>query len=341
VADLKKQGESGRKRKDVLTRTLAVVVASAQAIGVMAYLRSGAGIEGSPDLLPNLGFWGEVHTVATLVAGFLLLTWLAEAITRYGLGSGMSILILVSLIAGLPGQGLDVLAVAGAGAFVALLVVAMLGIVAVVAFTLAERRLEVTQSRGASRKRATSPVLPLKVAQAGVVPVIFTTAILTLLTSLAGLLPARGFGGEVRVVLEGNLVNSGSWVYMLVFAALTMFFTYFYTAVTFNPLEVADDMKRHGSFLPGIRPGAETSTRLAWVVARLAVGGGVLITLVALLPSFAQNVFGIAQFPLGGVAVLIAVGAVLDTMKQIKVRALLYDYDRLVEGEETAELRAA
>jgi preprotein translocase subunit SecY len=337
---LKEQGQSGQAKLTQYTRYLTVSLAILQATGIVALARSGrllpcADAAGAQiSLLYSTSVFRIVTLVITMTAGTAVIMWLGELITDRGIGNGMSLLIFTSIAARFPSQGSQILQSRGATAFVAVLIAGLLIIVGIVFMESGQRRIPVQYAKrmiGRKMYGGTSTYIPLKVNQAGVIPVIFSSSLLYLPQLLSQVWTSNvAFTNFVSKYLTAT----DSWSYVLTYALLTIFFTYFYVAITFNPVEVSDNMRKYGGFIPGIRPGRSTAEYLEYVLSRITLPGALYLTLIAILPILALHFFsgGAASgsnqaFPFGGTSVLILVGVGLDTSKQIESQLMLRNYE--------------
>jgi preprotein translocase subunit SecY len=327
---LRQEGQSGQAKITQYTRYLTIGLAILQSTGIVALARSGNLISGcTVPLIPS----PTVFTITTMVitAGTAVIMWLGELITDRGVGNGMSLLIFTQVIAVIPGEMLAIYRTKNT--FVFLLVLATgVAIIAFVAFMeQAQRRIPVQYAKrmvGRKMYGGSSTYIPLKVNQAGVIPVIFASSMLYIPQ-----LAAQLFGSSTNPQpwvqwVDSHLVRGDSPDYMLLFFLLIVFFTYFYVSITFDPVEVADNMKKYGGFIPGIRPGRPTAEYLSYVLTRLTAPGSVYLGIVALIPMVAIGLVGASQqFPLGGTSILIAVGVGLDTVKQIESQLQQRNYE--------------
>src|ERR1039457_3527022 len=335
---LRQEGQSGQAKITQYTRYLTVGLAILQSTGIVALARSGSlsGVSGGttcPGLIPNQSIFTISTMVLTMTAGTAVIMWLGELITDRGVGNGMSLMIFTQVIAVIPGEMLAIYR--EKHAFVFLLVLAVgVAIIAFVAFMeQAQRRIPVQYAKrmvGRKMYAGTSTYIPLKVNQAGVIPVIFASSLLYI-----PLLASQLFGNTKHpqawvnwISIHLNVNVGDSPYYMGSFFLLIVFFTYFYVSITFDPVEVADNMKKYGGFIPGIRPGRPTAEYLNYVLTRLTAPGSVYLGLVALIPMVAFALVGAStQFPFGGTSILIAVGVGLDTVKQIESQLQQRNYE--------------
>ena len=329
---LRQEGQSGQAKITQYTRYLTVGLAILQSTGIVALARSGNLISGcSVPLIPNNSVFTITTMVITMTAGTAVIMWLGELITDRGVGNGMSLMIFTQVIAVIPGEMLAIYRTKKAFVFLLVLSVGV-AIIAFVAFMeQAQRRIPVQYAKrmvGRKMYGGSSTYIPLKVNQAGVIPVIFASSMLYI-PQLAAQLFGSSTNPQAWVQwVDSHLVRGDSPDYMLLFFLLIVFFTYFYVSITFDPVEVADNMKKYGGFIPGIRPGRPTAEYLGYVLTRLTAPGSVYLGIVALIPMIAIGLVGASQqFPLGGTSILIAVGVGLDTVKQIESQLQQRNYE--------------
>src|SRR5450432_3915710 len=329
---LRQEGQSGQAKITQYTRYLTVGLAILQSTGIVALARSGNLISGcTTPLIPNASVFTISTMVITMTAGTAVIMWLGELITDRGVGNGMSLMIFTQVIAVIPGEMEQIYQ--EKHAFVFLLVLAVgVAIIAFVAFMeQAQRRIPVQYAKrmvGRKMYGGTSTYIPLKVNQAGVIPVIFASSLLYIPQLGSQLFGNKNHPQAWVTWIARYLVIGNSPIYMAAFFLLIVFFTYFYVSITFDPVEVADNMKKYGGFIPGIRPGRPTAEYLNYVLTRLTAPGSVYLGLVALIPMVAIGLVGASQqFPLGGTSILIAVGVGLDTVKQIESQLQQRNYE--------------
>ena len=329
---LRQEGQSGQAKITQYTRYLTVGLAILQSTGIVALARSGNLISGcSVPLIPSPTVFTITTMVITMTAGTAVIMWLGELITDRGVGNGMSLMIFTQVIAVIPGEMLAIYRTKKAFVFLLVLSVGV-AIIAFVAFMeQAQRRIPVQYAKrmvGRKMYGGSSTYIPLKVNQAGVIPVIFASSMLYI-PQLAAQLFGSSTNPQAWVQwVDSHLVRGDSPDYMLLFFLLIVFFTYFYVSITFDPVEVADNMKKYGGFIPGIRPGRPTAEYLGYVLTRLTAPGSVYLGIVALIPMIAIGLVGASQqFPLGGTSILIAVGVGLDTVKQIESQLQQRNYE--------------
>ena len=329
LEQLKKEGEQGRKKINQYTRYGTVALATFQAWGLAASIEAGG-------LAHDPGLFFKVACVVTLVGGTMFLMWLGEQITARGIGNGTSLIIFVGIVAGIPGalaQFFEQGRIGAISAPVIILVMAM--VVAVIAFVVfmerALRKIHIQYPRrqvGMKVYDGSSSHLPIKVNPAGVIPAIFASSLLLLPTTISTF-----SGNQTNSILSTILayMGPGQPLHMIVFAAMIVFFAYFYTAnVAFKSDDVADNLKNQGGFIPGIRPGKKTEDYLDYVVARVLVVGSGYLALVCLLPEILRSQFAI-PFYFGGTSVLIVVSVTMDTINQIQSHLLAHQYEGLIE----------
>ena len=326
---LSKEGEEGRKIIAKWTRFVTVILAFIQATGLYFAIRGFVSIP---------GLWGYVVIVTTFTAGTAFLMWLGEEITEKGIGNGISMIIFAGIVSGIPSMISQMAKNYGAGALgiwsiVAMVVVSLLMVVFVVFMDNAERRIPVQYAKrqvGRKMYGGQNTHIPIKVVMAGVIPIIFAMSILSFpstIMTFIGYTPGSGFWGKFW-----RLFTQTSWVYMVLYFLLIVFFTYFYTAIQFNPVEIANNMKRNGGFVPGIRPGKPTSDFIAKILSRITLAGAIFLGIVAVLPMILSVVLNNASFyAIGGSSLLIIVGVALETTKQIESQMLMRHYKGFLE----------
>ena len=333
---LKQEGQAGQAKITQYTRYLTVGLAVLQSTGYVELARSGTlfngcGAPGNNPIIPNDSVFTIATMVITMVAGTTVIIWLGELITDRGVGNGMSLLIFTQVIAVVPGEMLNIYRSRHGFVFGVVLAVGLAIVAFVVFMEQAQRRIPVQYAKrmvGRKMYGGTSTYIPLKVNQAGVIPVIFASSLLYIPQLLGSVFgdPAHPQGWYRWV--STYLVRGDSKIYMLTFFVLIIFFTYFYVAITFNPTEVADNMKKYGGFIPGYRPGRPTADYLNYVLTRLTAPGSVYLGFIALIPMIALALVGASQnFPFGGTSILIAVGVGLDTVKQIESQLQQRNYE--------------
>jgi len=330
-AKLQKEGESGRNKLNQWTRYLTIGITALQAIG---YIRSQIRPE---QVSPALGMAAfTILSIFVLTAGTLFVMWLGEKITDKGIGNGISMVIMVGIIAQLPGAFLTELSVrnGGKGGLVTF-IVEIIALIGVVMFTIlivqGTRKIAVQYAKrivGNKQYGGVRQYIPLKVNAAGVMPIIFAQALMFIPATIPQFFPSTGTNPIVM-----SLANYNSWAHNLLFAFLIIIFTYFYTAITINPNQMADDMKKNGGFIPGVKPGKSTADFIDGVISRITLPGSIFLAIIAIIPAIASSI-GIntlfARF-FGGTSLIILVGVVLDTLQQIESHLLMRHYDGLMK----------
>ncbi len=329
---LQKEGEEGRKKIVAYTRWSTVAFAAVQALGLSFWLRGLGIFSGTP--------WDLLLVVATITTGSIGVMWLGEIISDHGIGNGISLLIFAGIVARIPEAIVQTWTSVSSGQmnFLALLLALVL-MVAVVAGCIllqeGQRRLPVQYAKrvvGNKVYGGQSTFIPLRVNQSGVIPIIFASSVLLLPYTIA-----RFFPGNVGAFIQRTF-SPNSLVYMVLYVALIIFFAYFYTAVVFNPADVANNMKKYGGFILGIRPGKPTSDYIEKVMTRITLAGAIFLSLIALLPNLMTQVMGINTFYFGGTAILIVVGVALDTVQQIEGQLLMRHYEGILKRRDRAGL---
>lgn len=334
---LRKEGQAGQAKMTQYTRYLAVALAVLQATSIVALAANGGLLQGcSVDILYNQSIFTLVVIVLVMTAGAALVMWMAELVTERGIGNGMSLLIFASIASRIPIEGKSILDSRGGAVFAAVCVAAMIILIGVVFVEQGQRRIPVQYAKrmvGRKMYGGTSTYLPLKVNQAGVIPVIFASSLIYVPQLITQLIQSGRTGGGTgwwdRFVAD-HLTNPADTIYVGIYFALIIFFTFFYVSITFNPEERADEMKKFGGFIPGIRPGKPTADYLSYVLNRITLPGSIYLGIIAVLP----NVFlqggdgaGVQNLPFGGTAVLIMIGVGLDTVKQIESQLMQRNYE--------------
>ncbi len=327
---LKAEGQSGTAKLTQYTRYLTVGLSILQSTGLIAVARTpGRLFSGcSYPIIPDTT-WPRIMTmVFVMTAGTAVIMWLGELITDRGVGNGMSILIFTSIAAQFPTQLWSIKLQKGLFAFLFVTGVGILVVAAVVFVEQAQRRIPVQYAKrqvGRQSYGGTSTYIPIKVNQAGVIPVIFASSLLYIPSLIVNF---SGSSSKWAVWIQQNLVTGDHPIYIIVYSAMIIFFTYFYVAITFNPDEVAENMKKYGGFIPGIRAGRPTAEYLQYVLSRITAPGALYLAFVAIIPIIALILFNATQnFPFGGTAILIVVGVGLDTAKQIESQLQQRSYE--------------
>jgi preprotein translocase subunit SecY len=328
---LQDEGEAGRKVVTQWTRYITVVLALLQSTGLTFLFNRGV-LTGGINLIPNYTPGRVLIIVITLTAGTAFIMWLGELISQRGIGNGMSLIIFVSIVSQIPAQFAVLGASAGGYANVkfwgvsAMFLVLTAGIIFV---DQGQRRIPIQFSKRVRGRRimgGQSTYIPLKVNTAGVIPVIFASSVLYFPALIATSIPAEGFFGSVRRFIDTNLVSAQTYWYVVMFGLLIVFFTYFYTAIQFDPARQSDMIQRQGGFVPGIRPGSQTTRYLEHILSRITLPGSLFLASVAVLPSLVAIWFGL-NLGFSGISILIVVGVALETMKQIESQLMMRNYE--------------
>ena len=338
---LYKEGQAGQARLTQYTRYLTIALALLQSTTLVTVARSGqlfgnTGVAACDNLLTNVAWWAQLLMIITMTAGTGLIMWFAELVTERGVGNGMSLLIFTSIAATFPAAMWSIWQARGFETFLLVLAVGIVVVALVVFVEQSQRRIPVQYAKRMVGRRTyggTNTYIPIKVNMAGVVPVIFASSLLYIPALLAQFnQPATGQQPAPWVVwISQNLTTGDHPLYMLMYFLLIIGFTYFYVAITFNPVEVADNMKRYGGFIPGIRAGRPTAEYLDYVLTRITLPGSIYLGLIALLPLIALATVGANQnFPFGGASILIIVGVGLETVKQIDAQLQQRHYEGLL-----------
>jgi preprotein translocase subunit SecY len=325
---LKKEGQAGQTKITQYTRYLTLALAILQATGIVALARSGQLLQGcTKDLVYDKGLTSMLVMVITMTAGTAVIMWLGELITDRGVGNGMSILIFTQIVATFPTQLWSIRKAKGIPTFVVVILIGLVIMAAVIFIEQAQRRIPVQYAKrmvGRKMFGGTSTYIPLKVNQAGVIPVIFASSLLYLPVLVSQFRQDKPWAQWI----QGNLVKGDHPIYMVTYVALIIFFTYFYVSITFNPKEVADNMKKYGGFIPGIRAGRPTEEYLSYVLSRITLPGAIYLAIISMIPLVALVLLNASQnFPFGGTSILIMVGVGLDTVKQIESQLQQRNYE--------------
>jgi preprotein translocase subunit SecY len=319
------------------TRYLSIALAVLQATSIVALAANGGLLQNcSVEILSDKSIFSLVIIVLVMTAGAALVMWMGELVTERGIGNGMSLLIFAGIAAAIPAEGKNILDTRGGPVFAAVCAATLLIIIGVVFVEQGQRRIPVQYAKRMVGRRmygGTSTYLPLKVNQAGVIPVIFASSLIYIPNLITQLIQSgRSSPGNTwwdRFVAE-HLTNPADPIYVAFYFGLIIFFTYFYVSITFNPEERADEMKKFGGFIPGIRPGKPTADYLSYVLNRITLPGSIYLGVIAVLPNlFLQigNSGSVQNLPFGGTAVLIMIGVGLDTVKQIESQLMQRNYE--------------
>ncbi|HEY8498170.1 MAG TPA: preprotein translocase subunit SecY [Limnochordales bacterium] len=325
LEELAKEGVEGRKVLAQYTRYGTVVLAVIQALGVTS-------LASAYNVLYDASFFSMALIVVTLTAGTVLLMWIGEKISENGIGNGISLVIFTGIVARLPASAINIVRAIGEGGIsvigvLALLVLGVALIAAIIVMQEGQRRIPVQYAKRVVGRRmygGQSTHIPMRVNQAGVIPIIFASSVLLFPLTLTQFIPA------LRVV--DRYLGFGTPLYNTIYAILVIFFTYFYTAITFNPREVADNMKKYGGFIPGIRPGQPTAEYLDRILTRITLVGALFLAVIAVIPYVLAGITGVPTgfITIGGTGLLIVVGVALDTLKQIEAHLLMRQYEGFI-----------
>ena len=336
LEDMQRDGEEGRKKLTAITRYVTIGLAIFQSIAMTIGF-------GNKGLIPDINFLKGVVVVCCLTAGSAMLMWIGEQITEKGVGNGISIILMINIVSRIPSDLVTLFEqfvkgkTIAKGALAALIIAAVILVVVVLVLILngGVRKIPVQYSKkmvGRKVMGGQSSSIPLKVNTAGVIPIIFASSLMSfpvIIITLMGKTGGDGIGGHIlKALTSNNWFNPSEPVYsigLVVYILLVIFFAYFYTSITFNPMEVADNMKKQGGFIPGIRPGKPTQEYLEQILSYLIFIGATGLVIVAVIPFFFNGVFG-ANVSFGGTSLIIVVGVVLETLKQIESRMLVRNY---------------
>ncbi|MGF1592811.1 MAG: preprotein translocase subunit SecY [Kiloniellaceae bacterium] len=330
---LKKEGEAGRKKINQYTRYGTVALAALQSYGIAVGLESTTGSGGSAVIDPGLFF--RLTTVITLTGGTIFLMWLGEQITQRGVGNGISLIIFAGIVANLPLALVQVLELGRTGVFSAIFIVALLlGAIAVVAFIVfierAQRRIVVQYPKrqvGNKMFGGEASHLPLKLNPSGVIPVIFASSLLLMPATISGF---SGTGGPAWLGWVEAYLGQGQPLFLALYAGMIIFFAFFYSSIVFNPDDTAENLKKNGGFIPGIRPGKNTGDYLRHIMVRLGTVGAIYLALVAMMPEVLRTQYAV-PFYFGGTSLLIVVTVTMDTVGQIHAHLLAHQYEGLIK----------
>ncbi|MDI6870747.1 MAG: preprotein translocase subunit SecY [Bacillota bacterium] len=330
LEEMAKEGVEGRKKLAQYTRYGTVLLAVIQAYGTYLLI-SRTQLTGGASAIIDPGLLTTLLIITTLTAGSMFLMWLGEIISEFGIGNGISLIIFFGIVARIPASIISIAQSIGAGglnplAVLGFLVIAVFIIAGVIMIQEGQRRIPVQYAKRVVGRRlygGASTNLPLRVNQAGVIPVIFASSVLALPLTLLSYFPAAARFARV--------FGYGSFWYNFIEVILIIFFTFFYTAISFNPLQVADNMKKYGGFIPGLRPGRPTAEYLERVLTRITFVGALFLAAIAVLPTILTGVFRMQAFYFGGTSLLIMVGVALDTMRQIEAHLLMRHYEGFIK----------
>jgi preprotein translocase subunit SecY len=325
---LSKEGEAGRKKMQQITRVGTIGIAGVQAFALTQFMKA------QPEVIVNPGLGFTITALIAMIAGTIFLMWIGEQITERGIGNGISLIIFIGIVARVPVAVKQVYDQLKLGELNPIVLIASFGIfVGIVAFVILEqqgqRRIPIQHAKkvvGRKIYSAQATHLPLKINPSGVIPIIFASSILLFPAQIA-----KSFGTRVPALDNlATLLSPGRILYLVLYALLIIFFTYFYTQIQLNPIDIADNLKKVGGYIPGIRPGANTSTYLQRVLNRIVLPGSIFLAIIALVPTIIQRWLKLPPamaYLMGGTSLLIMVGVDLDTMKQIESHLLMRHYD--------------
>lgn len=331
LEQLSKEGESGRELINQYTRYLTVPLSLVQGIGMFLLLRS-------QNIITDITFFGLLSLIITMSAGTIFVMWLGELISEYGIGNGSSMLIFAGIVGRLPVSLFQAASVTQTENFTNMLIFAAVAIVVIAAVVFVNegtRQIPIHYARRYAGGRvggSGGSHLPLRVNQAGVIPIIFAVSLVLIPSLLGRFLGSLPQPALARLATDlSNLFNPGSLVYNLTYFSLVIGFTYFYTAVVFNPEKIADELKKHGGFIPGIRPGKSTADYLNNVLTKITLAGALFLGLIAILPALIQQATGVTALTIGGTGILIVVSVVLETTKQLQSLLVMRSYDAFLK----------
>lgn len=326
----REEGEAGRRKFNQVTRILTVPFSVIQSFGMITLLKS-------QNVINNLSGFELFKTILIVTAGTMLLMWIGELITEKGIGNGISLIIFAGILANIPNALKGMIATYDPTQLFAylLFLVASIAVVAGVVFvTEGQRNIPVTYARRLSGRgmASSSSYLPLRVNQAGVIPIIFAMSILLLPSMAANVLSAVSNEKVKAIALKVSAIVQDQWIHGILYFVLVVAFTYFYTMVTFEPNKVGENLQKQGGYIPGIRPGKSTSEYLQKVLNRITLAGALFLGTIAVLPYIVQGISHIQTVSIGGTSLLIAVSVALDSMKQINSQLIMRDYDGFLKG---------
>ncbi len=332
----REEGATGQKKLTQTARYLTIALAIMQATGLAFVFHNGGGgfLGGGSglniDLIPNFTVPRVLLIVMTMTAGAAFVMWLGELITQRGIGQGMSILIFTNVVAGMPSGGAAIRAQGGNFKFGIIVALTLCLLVAIVFVEQGQRRVPVTFAKRVVGRRmygGQSTYIPMKVNTGGVIPIIFASSVLYFPVLLSNVLPSNGWGKTAQNFISTHLVQPDNWVYISLYGLLIIGFAYFYAAITFDPHQQAEIIRKQGGYIPGIRPGLPTEKHLQGILNRITLPGALFLAFIALLPSLFLAFWNITRYPFAGTTLLIAVGVALETMKQIDSQLMMRNYE--------------
>jgi preprotein translocase subunit SecY len=332
----REEGATGQKKLTQTARYLTIALAIMQATGLAFVFHNGGGgfLGGGSglniDLIPNFTVPRVLLIVMTMTAGTAFVMWLGELITQRGIGQGMSILIFTNVVAGMPSGGAAIRAQGGNFKFGVIVALTLCLLVAIVFVEQGQRRVPVTFAKRVVGRRmygGQSTYIPMKVNTGGVIPIIFASSVLYFPVLLSNVLPSNGWGKTAQNFISTHLVQPDNVVYIVLYGLLIIGFAYFYAAITFDPHQQAEIIRKQGGYIPGIRPGLPTEKHLQGILNRITLPGALFLAFIALLPSLFLAFWNINRYPFAGTTLLIAVGVALETMKQIDSQLMMRNYE--------------
>jgi preprotein translocase subunit SecY len=333
LEELSKEGDYGREKINQYTRFLTIPLAAFQSFGMISILRQ----QTSPPIIQTTDFFSIATMVLTMVAGTVLIMWLAELLTEFGIGNGTSLIIFAGIVSRLPISFLQTINLAETFDpfnMIVFIVMAVAVIAGIVFINEGTRKINISyarRARGQATVGGVSSHLPLRLDQAGVMPIIFAVTLVMAPSWLGKVLQGMqnsglsSFGTSLTTIFAPN-----GLAYNLMYFFMVIIFTYFYTAVTFNPVKIADQIKKQGGFIPGIRPGNPTSRYLNKILTRITLAGAVFLATIAILPAIARSLTGINTFTIGGTSILIVVSVILETSKNLQAQLVMRSYDKFI-----------
>jgi preprotein translocase subunit SecY len=330
------EGPVGQKKLTQTTRYLTIALAVLQSTGLAyTFHNGGASLFGlsstaGTDLIPDFTVPRVLLLVLTMTAGTVVVMWLGELITQRGIGQGMSVLIFTNVVATMPSGGNAILQEAGVAKFVVIIIISLILLVAIVFIEQGQRRIPVTFAKRVVGRRmygGQSTYIPMKVNTGGVVPIIFASSVLYFPILISNVLPSHGWGLSTQNWINAHLALPSDWVYIVLYGVMIVAFAYFYAAITFDPHQQADAIRKQGGYIPGIRPGAPTERHLAQILNRITFPGALWLAAIALIPSVFLALWNIQNYPFAGTTLLISVGVALQTMQQVDSQLMLRNYE--------------